>query len=284
MIIDGLEYNAYYLYNPIWVNVSELKNKLNLIVDVSGVEYKFSMQPIKGVVRFDLASIVLGLVEEVRSKKDIQYLASLQETFWLIDGSYRVNFRFSDSSSSITGRYIAISKTFLLGGKDEYVSNVPVGNTLSLGLDKWDGYPAFDFKLSGNNIRGIVLTQVNRRKRLECTNAYILFRNGLGGMSSYLFEDFNIEDKGKDLGYYITDKNIIDNGTELTKSITLRTKLKREDFIIAKHLIRSQEVYLYEDNKLIRLVGASAISLNDKLSVQDFEISFNIPINYNPQW
>lgn len=283
MTIKGLEHSAYYLYNPIWIDVSDINNYLHLSVNIQGVDYPFSMTPRLGSVRFDIAKIVLGLVSEIRNKESIEVIGGS----WIVDGSYTVKLSFTDILRfSIQERTQAtiIYKTFILGGIDKYASNVPVGNTLSLGVNKWADYPSFHFKLTTGLIVGSQVNDINRRKRLDCTNAYIIFRNGLGGFSSYLFEDYNVEDKGKDLGYYVTDRNIIDSGTELTKSITLRTKLKREDYITAKHLIRSQEVYLYEDNKLTRLVGASSISINDKLSVQDFEINFNIPINYSAQW
>lgn len=283
MDIEGLSYNAYYLHNPIWVDVTDLTNLLTLTVIIQGKQYNFSMTPSNGVVRFDLSNIILGLIQPIRNKTK---LLSLGGT-WFIDGYYQVTLGFSDSSfgTSFSSASIKLDKSFVIGGVSGYHSNVPVGNTLSLGNRKWANLPSYDFKLTDGRIVGTTINETNRRNRVDCTNAYIIFRNRLGGMSSYLFEDFTLSEKAKDLGYYITDDNIIDSGTELDKSITLQTKLVRDDYELARHLIDSQEVYLYnQGGELTRLVGANAIDVNDKLTVQDFSITFNYAINYSKQW
>jgi len=286
MIIKGLEHNAYYLYNPIWVEVSDLNYRLWINLNVQGEQYIFSMTPMAGVVKFDLAKIVLGLVGNVSNKTNLVIKHSPVSSKWSVDGAYNVSIYFTDTNIySVSSRGMIINKTFVIGGVSEYKSNVPVGNTLSINNNKWDGYPTFDFKLNQGNIIGTSVSQVNRRKRIKCNDAYILFRNRLGGFSGYLFEDFEITENARNKGYYITDNNIVDQGTTLEKSISLQTKLKRRDYEVARHLIDSREVYLYRDiNKLTRLVGGNSIAINDKLNVQDFEINFTIPTNYNEQW
>lgn len=282
MTIKGLEHSAYYLYNPIWVDVSGLQHRLQLIIINQGVSYSFTLQPIATSVRFDLSSMIQGVTNNISDKTGFINYTGVN---WVVDGAYNVDIKMADAQDAgYQGTYTTLNKTFVIGGVSGYESNVVVGNSLSISNNKWSSLPSFDFKLTNNVITGTPIQAINRRKRLDCTNAYIMFRNRLGGFSSYLFEDFNITEKGKDLGYYITDNNIIDSGTELTKEINLRTKLVRQDYLLARNLISSQEVYLFESNKLTRLVGANTIGINDKLNVQDFEVSFNVPINYNSQW
>ncbi|HLS53088.1 MAG TPA: hypothetical protein VK031_03885, partial [Tissierellaceae bacterium] len=231
--------------------------RLWINLNVQGEQYIFSMTPMAGVVKFDLAKIVLGLVGNVSNKTNLVIKHSPVSSKWSVDGAYNVSIYFTDTNIySVSSRGMIINKTFVIGGVSEYKSNVPVGNTLSINNNKWDGYPTFDFKLNQGNIIGTSVSQVNRRKRIKCNDAYILFRNRLGGFSGYLFEDFEITENARNKGYYITDNNIVDQGTTLEKSISLQTKLKRRDYEVARHLIDSREVYLYRDiNKLTRLVG-----------------------------
>ena len=272
MTITGLSFSAYYLYNPIWVRVTDLTTELNLKVTLQGITYDYKMTPYAGVLLFDLAKIVSGLISEITNKSEIVLTGS----DWIVDGAYQIEMNFNGE---------IITKTFVLGGKNEYISNVPVGNTLSLTLPKWENFPMFDFDLVGTQIIGTPVRQTNSRKDVLCDDAYILFRNRLGGFSGYLFEDFDIEEKAKNLGYYITDTNLIDSGSEIENEITLRTKLKREDNILIQSLIDSKEVYRYKTgNKLVRLVGGNSIKINPKLTVQDFSIKFDIPTNYAAQW
>ena len=288
MIVKGLDYNAYYINNPIWVDVSELNSSVVLGIIIQGSTYNFDLAVNNRFARFDLASIINGLIPSINNKNDIQLIGGK----WFIDGAYtaRVTMTYGSGSNNFGVPLYDKTLTFVKGGVNEYKSNVPVSNNLSISKAKWDGFPKYNFKLVGNRITGSELSIVDRLsddkrlKRLDCNNAYLLFRNRLGGFDGYLFEDFNIEEKSKSLGYYITDKNIIDSGTELTNTINLRTKLIRKDYELARHLIDSEEVYLYDNNKLIRLTGQNNLDINDKNNVQDFEISFNIPTNYKQGW
>lgn len=271
MTISGLEYSAYYLYNPIWVDINEITETLNFSVTVQGRTFPFKMTAHNGNVNFDLAKVINGVIREIENKKSIVYTG----TSWVVDGAYVAVLNFGEQT---------LQKTFVLGGVKENASNVYVSGSLYLSNNKWENIPSFTFSLVDNVITGIPVVEANRRLRVNCDYAALIFRNIKGGFETFVFEDFDVNSKAKDLGYYFNGKEVVDSGTETAKKITLRTKLKREDYPIIESLIDSKEVYRFLDNKLIRLVGGNEVSINNKLKTQDFEIEFDIPITYSQQW
>lgn len=271
MTIKGLEYSAYYLYNPIWVDVTDLTETLKFSVNVQGGEFPFKMSTSNGSVSFDLAKIINGIIREVENKTSIVNTG----TSWIVDGAYVATLKFND---------VTVQKTFVLGGVKKNISNVYVTGNLSLTNNKWENFKSYAFNLVSNQIVGSPIIEANRRTRVKCDYAVIMFRCLKGGFETYMFEDFDIEDKAKDLGYYFNGRQLVDSGSETSLKIVLRTKLKREDYPLIEDLIGSKEVYRVEDDKLTRLVGGNQISINRKLKTQDFSIEFDIPITYSHQW
>lgn len=271
MIVTGLEHSAYYFYNPIIVRVTDLNQKLNLNISLAGQNFDFTLTPFNNEVVFDLSEILRGIAPKLSNKKSIQY----NGTSWVVDGSYQAILNFSNE--------IILNKVFVRGGKIEHDNNISVNSSrLSVSVNKWSNYPSFSFSLNGNQITGSPLLDVNRYERIKCTDAYIIFRNNLGGFDFYLFEDFDISENPNSKGFYVTMNNIVDSGKEPSKTISLRTKLKREDVDSIMSLVNSNEIYLYEaGNKLTRLVGGQSTKITPKKYVQDFTVTFNVPLNYS---
>jgi len=280
MEIEGLENNAYYLYNPIIVKLNDVVSRITMGVIMQGKTYYFDFYPNQnGIVTFDLSKIVLGLIPEIESLNTLPAV-SFGNSVFNFKGAYSIVLRFRSTTVDQ-----GIAKTFVLGGSKDYKKNVPViANDLNLNLDKWEGYTSYDFKLEENIIKGHKIIETNQRKRVECDDIYLFFRNHKGGFSGYLFEDFDIQESGKDLGYYLTMDNIIDSGTEVKKELTVRTKAKRKHFEVMEDLAISKEIYILKNNDLTRIIGGNKFTRNPKLSVTDVSFSFGIIINYNSQW
>lgn len=272
MIVNNIPYSSYYLYNPIWMEVAEFTGNLNLNIEVSGRAFDFTFYPRNGSVIIDLSKIILGIIPEIQNKKSIIYTG----INWNVDGAYPAVLRFNNE--------ITLTKTFVIGGVVGQEENVYTGVDLSVSNSKWENVPSFDFKLLPNGqIQGQPITESNRHLR-TCDGYPVIFRNQLGGFDTYVFEDFNTETSGRDLGYYNTRANIIPKGIEVEKEVTVRTKLKRSDSEVINHLMASREIYHYDLNRLARIFGSNKHDYNHKNYTEDFAASFLVPINYSQRW
>lgn len=275
--IQGIERDAYYLYNPIIVKIKKADGDVTLKVTSQGKEYLFKLYPLYGSeIVFDLSKIVKDIIPEVKNNPLYAFPFGQSIVF---DGAYKLNLTFAGHFEQEI-----FTKTFVLGGKKDYSKNLPVvKNNLNLNYDKWENKYAFDFKLIDDEIVGEPIMEANQRKRVNCDDAYLFFRNHKGGFSGYLFEDFDIKESGRDLGYYITMDNIIDSGIELMKELTVRTKAKREHYEVMNDLSVSKEIYLVRSSSLTRIIGGNNFVINDKLPVTDVEMTFEIAHNYHSQ-
>lgn len=284
MIIAGLEHTAYYLLNPIWVDVSDVGTKINFSIKINGDTTSFNLYPFNGKLRFDLSELILGVVPNVRNKDDL--IAQM-------DGAFEIDITITDGIQSQN-----FTKYFLLGGVKSLSSNVVVDTNLSLHSSAWDGYPAWISRFIGGQI--INIYQENSptypdltwlRPRVDCNNVFFAFRNKKAGFSFYLFEDFNIIDENKDKGYYLTPYDPKTMGIETKLSIAVRSKVKSEFYETINSLADSFEIYLYNSDRIIdtddnwvRLVGSNNVNFNPKNTSTDISLNFDVVTNLLKVW
>lgn len=280
-IRDG---RAYYLYNPILVEIEDIDGNLILWVNVNdparvaGV-YRFDLYPdSNGKVRIDLAKIILGVIGEVESMKELPQNNEYE-------GVYAISLDGTDGNHSQQfGSYY-----FVLGGEKDYVKNVEVLTDLYDVLAIWGNYPYGKFEFSNGVISAVPYQPAPgevERVRAECDNIYIFFRNHLGGFSGYLFEDHTIAESGNHAGYYLTYNNIVDAGSDVKLTIKARSKVKRKHYPLIQDLATSKEIYRYlEDSQTYqRIYGANFVELNNKAGVTEVEMDWGIIHTYDAQW
>lgn len=282
MIIKGLEDSRYYLFNPIWVDVTDAPSKIRFNVEIDGVSNHFDLFSFNGKLRFDIGKLVLGLIDNISNKDSI---------IGLMDGWYRVNLKIVGFSTSGATIGQDSSKYFLLGGVKGYESNVTAPTNLSLTNKIWEGYPQWKSVFQGG-----ILNQTDHdfdvlKPRLSCNNIFIIFRNNLGGFSAYLFEDFKINDTNKNKGYYLTQRSIKIPGVDASSGISVTSKVHRDFYETLRHLADSFEIYAYNDGifdtskTLIRLNGANnKVSFNEKDIATEVSMNFDLVTNFNKVW
>lgn len=275
MTIEGLENSTYYIYNPIWVKVSDLSHTLKVDVTFNSETYTFRLEPIEGVVEFDAAKSIRGILPTLNNKTAFP----LNGEF---DGVYSVRLFFHngpDDEEKITRHY-------MIGGKDEFKSNISPG-PLSLSFYYWEGWPAWISAYASNKIKNFdtdfVPSYLLKKlyPRHDCDHIFIVFRNLLGGFSFYLFEDFTFEKENKAMGYYLIQKTIKDNGTETTVKLVVRTKAIRGLYETLEHLAQSEEIYYRDFNTDVyhRISGTTPVKFNYKKNTTDVQFDFEVVIN-----
>lgn len=281
MEIKGLEHTGYYLFNPIWVEVSQLSQKLTVRIEVNGILNFFDLYPYNGKLTFDIAELIKGVIPDVKNKTSLT---------GQVDGGYYATINFAEGLG-----YLTLKKMFILGGKNSYSSNVPIKSNLNLTPFFWQGFPFWSSTANGITISNQNYIPISNKYRLtprvNCDNIFIAFRNDLGGFSFYLFEDFNIQNSNKDKGYYITPIEPKTMGIENTLQVSVRSKIKREFYETIEHLSRSIEIYIYNKDKIIdsdldwiRVVGSNETNFNPKLISSDVEFTFDVVKNFNKLW
>lgn len=285
MIVNGIGKNAYYVLNPILVECEGVSGKVDLELTLAGRTFKFKFNNYNGTVAFDLAQIVRGIIPNVKNKIRIEDLKDANQQSTTVDGCYKITMNIRDAISNYT-----FVKYYILGGSLDLDWNKPVPRNLSLTNYYWEGFPNWMSIFADGEIKNVNLSVnsnlLRLKPRVNCNNAFLVFRNDKGGFSYYLFEDFNISESSKDLGYYVNRRNVKDSGTETTPSLHVRGKIKREFYETISHLSRSAEIYLYKEteNKYQRLVGANEVNFNQKNQSEIVELSFKIVNNFVKTW
>jgi len=279
MTIEGLENSTYYIYNPIWVKVSELAYTLKVDVTFNNQTFTFRLDPIDGVVEFDAAKTIRGILPSIVNKTTIPTAG-----VGIVDGVYSVRFSFHNGPNDEE----KVTRYYMIGGKDEFQSNISPGVNLSLSQYHWLGWPKWISVYLNNKILNAddsvgfewpVTKQLIPRH--DCEHIFIAFRNLLGGFSFYLFEDFTFEKKNKAMGYYLIRKTIKDNGTETKVRLSVRTKAIRGLYETLEHLGQSEEIYyrLPDVNEYARLSGANPVKFNHKNNTTDVQFDFDVVTN-----
>lgn len=276
MVIEGLENSTYYIYNPIWVKVSELAYTLKVDVTFNSQTFTFRLDPIGGVVVFDAAKTIRGILPSIINKTIIPTGGDE------VDGVYSVRFFFHNGPDD----EVKVTRYYMIGGKDEFKSNISPGENLSLSQYHWLGWPKWRSAYVFNTIRNADATDyfhVTKQliPRHDCDHIFIAFRNLLGGFSFYLFEDFTFENQNKSMGYYLIQKTIKDNGTETTVKLTVRTKAIRGLYETLEHLGQSEEIYYRaaDVDEYVRISGVNNVKFNRKNNTTDVQFDFDVVTN-----
>lgn len=282
MTITGIEGNRYFLFNPIWVDVTDAPTKVMFEVIINGESNFFTLQSFNGKIRFDIGKLVLGLIKNTTNKT--------QTLIGAVDGAYSVKLKVRTLTSGTPPIFEQI-KYFVLGGKKSYSNNVTAPVNLSLNNFAWQGYPKWKSQL----LNGIVNLETNDfdvlTPRVNCNNLFVAFRNNLGGFSFYLFEDHNIVNENSNKGYYLTQKDIKIPGVDAGLSVTVRSKVHRNFYETISHLSDSFEIYIYNENifdsddNWIRVNGGNNnFDFNPKNVATDVEMRFDVVTNFNKVW
>lgn len=273
MTIEGLENSTYYFYNPIWVKVKGISQRIRLRLTISGASFDSFFEPIDGEVEFDLSKSLRGILPSFTNKTTLP-------PGGVVDGVYRVSVDFKSGSDRED-----FKKYFMAGGKDEFVSNISPGADLSLTNYVWDGWPAWRSRYITDEIVNAKVVSVPNIKRLyprhDCESLMLAFRNLKGGFSQYVFEDFRFEKSNKDMGHYLLKKTIKDSGTETTVQLVVRTKAIREMYETLEHLGQSEEIYYrtLDVDQYVRLSGTNNVNFNYKNKTTDVSFSFDVVTN-----
>lgn len=279
MIVKGLELNAYYLFNPVWVDLSDAPSNVTMVTTIDGVSNSFELYTFDAKARFDISKLVLGLIDNVKNKNQL---------IGNVDGAYKVDVRILQNVNLLYFKTIY----FLLGGKKGYETNIGVSSDLSLNNKVWDGFPQFKSIFSGGQIGNVLKPNLqNLRPRVDCDNVFFSFRNNKAGFSCYLFEDYSINDDNKNKGYYLTQNNVKVSGLDASSGITVSSKVHRDFYEAIRSLADSFEIYVYntgifETTKTwVRVNGSNnKVSFNSKNIATDITFNFDLITNFNKVW
>lgn len=277
MTIEGLENSTYYVYNPIWVKVSDLTQVLIINIVYNGESFIFKLEPIGGEVTFDIAKSIRGILPSLTNKTSIPTEGS-------VDGVYKVGVQFILVGVDI----VTLNKYFMIGGKDSFESNLSPGANLSLSNYYWQGWPAWTSVYANNKVTNVALGEFITPKsteilypRHDCESIFLAFRNLKGGFSFYLFEDFQFDKANKDMGFYLIKQTIKDSGSETKVILNVRTKAIRELYETLEHLAQSEEIYYRtkDVDEYVRISGTNDIKFNYKNKTTDVQFSFEVVTN-----
>lgn len=276
MGIEGLENASYYFYNPIWVVVTDVNERMRLRLKHNGIQYDFNFDPFDQRIEFDLAKILRNILP-TPANHTVFYLGQT------IPGVYKVHLHFRAGAN-----FEEFNRNFLIGGADEWKFNIVPQTDLGLTNYIWQGWPSWRSVYNGTSIKLQNWTsKVNPLNvlypRHDCEHLFFVFRNMNGGMSYYLFEDFKFRDENKHLGHYTQDFRIKDSGTETNVSLIVNTKAIRELYETLRQLGKSSEIYYrtHDVDRYIRLTGTNNMEFDYKRKTTDVSMSFDVIINSN---
>jgi len=158
----------------------------------------------------------------------------------------------------------------------------------------WDGFPAEEYYIGESyNIyfRSLGDIPAVRKEKMPnhlCNPVYVKFLNALGGYSYWLFEGQTIQYKTQNSGYYNADhRYTTDYGNTLETTLELHSKVPGRYINIIRELLVSPEIYVY--NPQARWKWTQIINNNNTFDyiedkkINEMQLSFLQPINYNPQ-
>lgn len=276
MVIEGLDNSSYYFYNPIWVRVSDIAERIRLRLKTNGINYDFNFDPIDGAVEFDLAMILRNVL-----------LTPTNQTMFFqgqtLEGAYKVHLHFKAGAD-----FEEFNRVFVIGGSDAWKFNLTPQTNLNLTNFVWQGWPSWQSIFTGTTIKLLNWSSKIDPKNIlyprhDCDHLFFVFRNMNGGMSYYLFEDFKFRDENKHLGHYTQDLRIKDSGTETNVSLIVNTKAIRELYETLRQLGKSNEIYYrtHDVDRYIRLTGTNNMEFDYKRKTTDVSMSFDVIINSN---
>lgn len=297
MTVTGINSDLYYANNPIFITFEGINSQTNYIEifpTTSGPQtssikpqrlYVFSQNKIT----IDISQTVKMLFPDIPHNTDYTTLTP----FIVMNNWKRITLVIKEVLNDGTVNNLpGITKTFLRGGNRTYLSNqrtavkVPLVPTDT--IPQWGGYPIDWYSFSTLKVMEksnvIPITYKELRKIKGCDPLYIKFLNSKGGYSYWLFENWESENKSKNLGVIEDTYTLKDLGNESEATITVISKVPKRYIPLMVDLSDSQEIYIYKGSTIWERV----ISNNNKVSQNKFntnekvKMSFDVVNRYNP--
>lgn len=305
MNVNGIDSNYYLTDNPIFVNLSNIRNDTTYVtifardLKTQNVSQPLRYYPILSQttgssifqdMNIDIAPLVKSMMDEPdHNRPSLQ--AQQVNTFETYLNSNILNLeitfreRVNDQSFYDTKR----TKIFIRGGKRTYESNqnLSFGDILSPTptIPRWSGYPInyyyigkIDSGATGIVQNSIVPPEIIKNQKVKgCNPQYVKFLNSLGGYSYWLFENWETEDRNSNLGYIPRREEVLDLGNEFESGIKLTSKVKKEFLPLIKDLIVSEEIYLYDQStqKYTRIS-----SNRNRVRENPFSVNYKVDLNF----
>ena len=290
MLITGLENNYYLAGNDIWLQVgSFLEPVLKLEIVYTNLS---TSQTLKKLVLYPRPenNFIFNCSEPVRALfPEPNHLANnnLQQIVIAFTAFYVDENTPNDAQS--------VQRYFIRGYRKKAAQNEwYLSASEELIIKPWPQWwgitlPGFAQRIQGASITEYVPTDTKTIRPKDCDYKIIKFLNSLGGYQYFLFESWEIKEKVKSVGdrkqvqLRLRDDNFRSLGLKTEEEIILKTSTPFDLQNIALDLMRSSEVYMYDQNgndnqsRWIRLQPESNDSVkNNKDLSYDNELTYNI--------
>jgi hypothetical protein len=297
MIISGLNSDLYLINNPIWVDVSAIADDVKYLEITITDRTKSAEVVVYNTLRlynngdkaaYNLQEIIKGNFPEPKYV-DVLEGGVIYSSYRFLDISFK-----EVKGQGVYGETQLFTKTFIRGGEESQKSNInlSIGSKLQMAekIPVWGGYPYAQYSI--NQSRQVVANKFLGESELEqmilpkgCNPLYVRFLNSKGGYSHWLFESFTKNVSVSSLSNIARRSGSFHLGTKSQYSLTGETRLKRRYYDLMKSLLKSPEVYLYNQYGVTwakASVGSNEFEENNFEDMQKISVSFNIELNENP--
>lgn len=278
--MTGLESNGYYINNEIWVGFPAYAGNLYFTLRIESVSNPqlFIVQRIyaspDGTSRVNISPILKTLFGNFGTSNSQEF---------------KITRTLSSNNASLT-----IQKRFIRGGVRSTLTNLKaVGNTFlnpALKYPVFQGYP-IDFNFIDGDFNIVTMVQEDMSTSLldyriptGCNGTYIRFLNQMGGYSYWYFESFSNTGSGDNLGGFINQNNQGDDlGNESNTQLKAYSKFPKEYVSLAKDLIVSGEIYLYNNGVFTRIRNSKNSLEEDRVKrAYGVTLKFEVDNRFNP--
>ncbi len=259
MTVQGLEQNYYLINNPIYLRIFDVpvigEDPKNYELTITVGSRIITSQMYNGEAMIDISPIVKSQFPKPNFQTPNSNRITIDITVFYYD---------EDLEQGVT---IPINgKTFIrggqYGGQNNYLSD---GTILKVSekIPVWDGLPSSKYTITGTNIikASILEAEQELMKKHSCEGAYLLFKNQLGGYSTYYFNTFTLQESGESQEYIDTfptsttisapQNNFYQFGSNSKMKLTVESRFDKRHYGILMSLINSPEVWVYEFHKLM---------------------------------
>jgi len=278
--MTGLESNGYYINNDIFIGFPAYVGNLYFTVRIESVSNPqlFIVQRVyaspDGTARINISPILKSMFGDFGNSNSQEF---------------KITRILSSNNASLT-----LQKTFIRGGVRSTLTNLKAtANTFlnpAVKYPVFQGYPiTFDY-INGeyqiNQIQqpDISVSLLDYRIPTGCNGTYIRFLNQMGGYSYWYFESFSNTESGDNLGGFINRNNQVDDlGNESNVQLKAYSKFPKEYVSLAKDLIVSGEIYIYENGVFTRIRTIKNSIEEDKVKrAYSVTLKFDIDYRFNP--
>lgn len=249
--VSGLERDYYLMFNPILI---EIKTPLSLVQQNSNRTGLASVKLSHEGKEIDLRVTIVNGKAIIRIDEAIQSIITppkLQQNGMNQEGLYRVQVSVSATIGGVVHAR-AFSKYFVYGGSDFSSVKHTTNNYISSGLTSvnvpfFEGYLNYVYSVYQGILRPSLIRDISGVKVNLSNNCDMItelqYRNRLGGVNLWVFNNYTIKPKGKNTSYTnpINDFKYQERG-ELGYDITLHSKADKRIRNYIENVIASQEI------------------------------------------